>query len=206
MHIMPGAELTISLEDYDTPFKSIFVGEKMDKHIVAGLPDKLPFPSEALKKGCEALVRYSYKETLYEFHTRILEILKDPADLIILLYPPEINTVEKRTRKRVNCLIEAKFEIIFEDNNRFIPGIVENISKTGCNCVIKKLKDAERPFSLDDTITLRCQFPGFPGEQTAEGKIIRFQDKADEIRAGIRFNKELWWIPPYGPAPEDNTG
>ena len=199
MNINTGTELIIYPIGSKTPFKSFFVGEKTDVHIVAGLPKHLPFPKKTLHKGVDVLVQYSEENNVYEFKTRVKDITQEPAELIILDYPAETNLSEKRTRRRVNCLIEARFEIRFEDNNRFMTGVIENISKTGCNCILKKLKGAEQPFSLGDRINLRCQFPGFAGEQTGEGKIIRLKDMPEEINAGIRFDKELWWIPPYGP-------
>lgn len=199
MNIRPGTELTIILEGNNTPFKSFLVGEKKDSHIVAGLPDKLPFAREEIVKGAEVAVRYSDEDNIYEFRTRILKTMEDPTGLILLQYPSKIDVIEKRSRKRINCLVEAKFEIIFEDNNRLVTGVIENISKTGCSCMIKKMGNTELLFSLGDTINLRCQFPGFSGEQTAEGTIIRLQELQDEVFAGIRFDKELWWVPPYSP-------
>lgn len=206
MDIKTGTELTIQPQGLQKSFKSFFIGEKSDVHIVAGLPQDLSFSREDLHKGDKVTVRYSYEEHLYEFETGLREILKEPVELLILGYPAEIKTLENRARKRINCLIEAKFEIILEDNNRLITGVIENISKTGCNCVLKKFKGAERPFSLGDNINLRCQFPGFAGEQTGEGKIIRLEDRPEEISAGIKFDRELWWIPPYGPNAINTSG
>jgi len=197
MNIRPGTELTFILEGNNTPFKSFLVGEKKDSHIVAGLPERLPFAREEIVKGAEVVVRYSDEDNIYEFRTRILKALEDPAGMILLQYPAKTDIVEKRSRKRINCLVEAKFEIIFEDNNRLVTGVIENISKTGCSCVIKKMGNTELLFSLGDTINLRCQFPGFAGEQTAVGTIIRLQELQDEVYAGIRFDKESWWVPPY---------
>jgi|GEM_PF-2478512 len=199
MNIKTGTELIIYPLGSKTHFRSFFVGEKTGVHIVASLPQELPFPDKTLHKGGDVLVQYSEGSSVYEFKSGVKDIIQEPAELLILDYPAETNVSEKRSRKRVNCLIEARFEIIFEENNRLITGVIENISKTGCNCILKKLKGAEQPFSLGDRINLRCQFPGFPGEQTGEGKIIRLQDMPEEINAGIKFDKELWWIPPYGP-------
>ena len=199
MDILPGTELTIIIEGTGASFKSFLVGEKKESQIVVGLPGKLDFSLDAFQKGGSVLVRYSDEENIYEFRTRILKTVQDPADLIVLEYPAGITTIEKRSRRRINCLMEAKLEIIFEDNNRLITGIIENISKTGCGCVIKKMPDTGSLFSLGDVINLRCQFPGLAGEQTAEGTIIRLQDLPEEVHAGIQFDKELWWVPPYDP-------
>lgn len=199
MNIKTGTELIISPLGSKTHIRSFFVGEKTGVHLVAGLPQEVPFPGETLKKGVDVHVQYSVESSVYEFKARVKDIIHEPAELLILDYPAETNVSEKRSRKRVNCLIEARFEIIFEDNNRLITGVIENISKTGCNCILKKFKGSEQPFSLGDRINLRCQFPGFAGEQTGEGRIIRLQDMPEEINAGIKFDRELWWIPPYGP-------
>jgi len=199
MNIRPGTELTIFLEENKTSFKSFLVGEKKDAHIVAGLPEKLPFAKENLVKDAVVSVRYSDEDNICEFRTKILQTLEEPAGLILLQYPLKVEIIEKRSRRRINCLVEARFEIVFEENNRLVSGIIENISKTGCSCVIKKTGKAELSFSLGDVINLRCQFPGLSGEQTAEGTIIRLQHLQDEVYAGIRFEKELWWVPPYNP-------
>jgi c-di-GMP-binding flagellar brake protein YcgR len=198
MNIRTGTELIIHTDGYETPFKSFFIGGKANVSIVAGFPQQLSFPKEVLHKGVEVIVQYLEGECIYEFKTRILDVLKEPTDLIILEYPAETRTVEQRSHKRINCLVAARFEIRFEDNNQLAIGVIENISKTGCSCKIKKFKGIEKPLSMGDIILMKCQFPGFAGEQRAEGQIIRLQESQEEINAGIRFDQELWWIPPYG--------
>jgi hypothetical protein len=52
-------------------------------------------------------------------------------------------------------------------------------------------------FEMDQEITLRCTFPGIPGEQSAPGIITEIVKLEDELSIGIRFGEAAWWVPPY---------
>jgi c-di-GMP-binding flagellar brake protein YcgR len=197
MDIQIGAALTVRLEGQETSFTTFFVGEKTDEHIVLVFPKELSLPIEDPDGMLEVSVQYSERGLRYEFKTRILEILDKPTDLIVLEYPTKIHPIEKRSLKRINCLVSAKLEIEFDDQSHPVVGVIENISKTGCLCIIKKMEDGKEPFSLGDLISLKCQFPGLAGEQMANGKVVHLQEKQKDIYAGIQFDEKIWWIPPY---------
>jgi c-di-GMP-binding flagellar brake protein YcgR len=197
MDIQIGTELMVNIEGHETSFTTFFVGEKPNEHIVLVFPKQLSLHRKALDRSGELRVQYSEGGIRYEFKTRIREILEDPTDLILLEYPTEIHRAEKRSLRRINCLVSAKLEITFNDKSRSIVGVIENISKTGCLCIVKKTEGVKDLFSLGDLISLRCQFPGLAGEQMANGKIIHLLEKQGDIVAGIEFDTKLWWIPPY---------
>jgi len=197
MDIQIGAELTVSLEGQETSFTTFFVGEKTDEHIVLVFPKELSLPAEDPDGIREVRVEYSVGDVRYEFKTRVLEILEEPTYLILLDYPTKIHRIEKRSLKRINCLVSAKLEIQFDDQSHSVVGVIENISKTGCFCIVKKMEGVKKPFSLGDLISLKCQFPGLAGEQMANGKVVHIQEKQKDIFAGIQFDEKIWWIPPY---------
>ncbi|HJX35164.1 MAG TPA: PilZ domain-containing protein [Desulfatiglandales bacterium] len=197
MNIQVGAELMVRLKSHETSFTTFFVGEKTNEHIVLAFPKQLSLHRKALDRLGEVSVEYSEGGIRYEFKTRIREILEEPTDLILLEYPTEIHRAEKRSLKRINCLVSAKLEIKFDNKSQSVVGAIENISKTGCLCIVKKIEGVKEPLSLGDLISLRCQFPGLVGEQIANGEIVHIQEKQGDIVTGIHFDKKLWWIPPY---------
>ena len=197
MDIQIGTELTVKLEGQETSFTAFLVGEKVNEHIVLVFPKQMSLYVKDSEGFNKVRVEYTEGGFRYEFKTRVIKALDEPADLILLEYPDKIHPIEKRSLKRVNCLVSAKLEVHFDNKSESVVGVIENINKTGCLCIVKKMEGSEAPFSLGDLISLKCQFPGLAGEQVANGKIIHIQEKQEDIFAGIQFDKKLWWIPPY---------
>ena len=197
MNIQIGAQLILDFKDREEPVTACFVGEKNGKYIVVTFPEEESSYVKDIKKQDEIRVQYSDNDVRYEFNSKILQLLYDPVDLIVMEYPTEINSVDKRSSERMNCMLSAKLKNQLGNDTRLSIGIIENINKTGCLCILTKRKGKDATFSEGDQVYLKCQFPGLVGEQTAKGKVIRMQEEDNDVVIGIHFDEKIWWVPPY---------
>jgi c-di-GMP-binding flagellar brake protein YcgR len=197
MNIRIGTKLSINLEGKEDYFTTYFIGEKKDQHIVLAFPEKKQAYIEKINNQTEIYAQYFDNGARYEFKSRIIELLEEPVDLIVLEYPSEICSVNKRAMDRINCLVSAKLKNQMGNDDTPVIGVIGNINKTGCLCNLTKIESAKISFSLGDPVGLKCQFPGLVGEHSAEGKIVRIQEKGEDIILGINFDREIWWVPPY---------
>jgi c-di-GMP-binding flagellar brake protein YcgR len=196
MRIQIGAELSVNMEGHN-PFTAIYVGAKDKKHIVLAITEGSSGLLKGLKDPEKITVQYSYNGVRYEFRATILNVLDEPIHLAVLEYPAEIIEVDKRSAHRINCLISAKLDAGPEKDVSPILGVIENINKTGCLCILKEKECVQASMSKGDRVNITCQFPGLIGEQTADGRVVRIRkDKGDTV-IGIHFDDKIWWVPPY---------
>ncbi len=193
-----GAKLSVEIAESNLPEESIFVGNKAGEYIVITPPSQVEPVRDDLFKGNKVRVKYSYQGQVLEFHTRCIEVVSDPIQLILLEYPEAVRECDLRSQKRINCFISAIIEVEMERNNEEITGVIKDISKSGCRFLIQTSKREENMFQMDEQICLKCHFPGIAGEQEALGRVQDIQIKDDETSIGIQFSDIMWWVPPYG--------
>lgn len=196
MKIQIGAEVSVTLKNGKT-VSANYIGAKDKSHIVltfSGDNSNYFHKTEEPEKIC---VEYSDNGVRYEFNTIIIEVLDEPVYLVVLEYPREIKKVNKRSTDRINCLISAKLDTVPEQEISPVLGVIENINKTGCLCILKELEGGEVSLSKGDRVNIACQFPGLVGEQTAGGRIARIKKEKKDIVIGIHFDEKIWWVPPY---------
>jgi c-di-GMP-binding flagellar brake protein YcgR len=196
MNIQIGAELSVNLADQSS-FTAIYIGAKDKKHIVLTIPEDRAGLLKDFKNHEKVTVQYTNNGVRYEFSTIILDVLDAPVYLVVLEYPAEIKEVDKRSTQRINCLISAKLETRQGNDTAPIAGIIENINKTGCLCIINEMESGSISFSQGNRVNITCQFPGLVGDQSANGRVVRIKtDKKDTV-LGIHFEEKIWWVPPY---------
>ena len=145
----------------------------------------------------EIVLQYFENDIRYEFKSRIITLHEEPIDLLVLEYPYETYSADKRNLDRINCLVSARLHNKqIERDSQPVVGVIANINKTGCLCNLAE-KEGGSLFSMGDRVNIVCQFPGLVGEQSAEGEIVRVGQEGKDLVLGIRFSKEIWWIPPY---------
>ncbi len=197
MNIQTGAELSINLKGQKSIITAYYVGEKDRRHIVLTFSED---QSEYFKKSKDLIkitAQYSDNGVRYEFSSRILDVLDEPVHLALLEYPSETLQVNKRSSDRINCLISTRLESRPEKDSSPMGGVIKNINKTGCLCILNTMKDEQVSFSKGDRINLTCQFPGLVGEQSACGRVVRILKDKKDIVIGIHFDEKIWWVPPY---------
>ena len=148
------------------------------------------------KKGGDRLHAHCLIENnMVEFRSNILEVIDDPVLLWRIAAPSAVKKFDLRDHKRIQCSLSASIEAIHKGN--IVTGIIRDISKSGARCIFRRIDSEEDPFEMDETIMLRCSFPGIPGEQSVLGKITEIQKTSDELSMGIQFTESVWWVPPY---------
>ena len=197
MNIQIGAKLSIKLEEPGGHITALYVGVKTGDHIVLTFLEKKSAYIEKIKDLNEIKVQYFENDVRYEFRGKVIKVLEEPVDLIVIGYPSDVQSIDKRNLDRINCLVSAKLKKQSNTDTPPVVGVIENINKSGCLCNMTKNEGNNVSFSMGDRVDLKCQFPGLLGEQNAEGKIVRIQEEGKDLVLGINFDKEIWWVPPY---------
>ncbi len=197
MNIRIGTEVSVLIKGQEGLITACYIGENKKRHIVLAFPEEKSSLLKKVKATEKITVQFSDKGTRYEFSAIILSVLDEPLNLAVLESPAEIIKTDKRAADRINCLISAKIDAHSDKGSAPILGVIENINKTGCLCIIKENESGLISLTKGDSVNISCQFPGLVGEQTAEGSVARIRKDKKDIFIGIRFNEKIWWVPPY---------
>ena len=147
------------------------------------------------KEGERLHARCQFRGDMVEFRSTIVEIIDRPVRLWRIKEPMDVNTFDLRDHKRIQCSVSANIQAL--QRGQFVTGIIRDISKSGARCVFQRSEAAENALEMDRTITLRCAFPGIPGEQSTVGTITEILKSEAELSIGIQFAESVWWVPPY---------
>ncbi len=147
------------------------------------------------KEGDRLHARCQFQGDMIEFRSTIVEIIDRPVRLWRIKVPTDVNTFDLRNYKRIQCSVSANIEAVHR--GQVVTGIIRDISKSGARCMFQRSEAAVDAFKIDQTITLRCAFPGIPGEQTTVGTITEILKSEAELSIGIQFAESVWWVPPY---------
>ena len=139
--------------------------------------------------------RCLFMDNMVAFKSRIVEITDHPVTLWRIHAPTDVKKYDLRQNKRIQCSVSAYIEAIHK--GQVLTGIIRDISKSGARCLFNPSDAIESPFEVDEPVTLRCVFPGIPGEQAARGKITDIIKTEDEFSLAVRFTESVWWVPPY---------
>lgn len=193
VHIEIGAKMSLEVEDFGLNGKCTFIGQRSGQYIVVTPPPNYSALENKLRQADRIKARYSYEGDIFEFTSKLKEINYEPLTLLLLQYPVSVKKKELRSQKRINCFISTKMEV----NNVTIDGIIKDISKFGCRCVLETSAKLEKALKIEDHIALGFGFPGIFDRQEILGKIKDIRMKESRIDLGVEFASIAWWVPPY---------
>nr|WP_321256607.1 flagellar brake protein [uncultured Pseudodesulfovibrio sp.] len=107
--------------------------------------------------GSTVIVKFVNEGTVYGFYSEILQVHYDPAPIMYLKYPSEIESFEFRAYKRFACRTPAR---MFNDEAHYYC-LIDDISSGGCSLTVHQasLKDKEH-ISLDEKVQLVFSLSG----------------------------------------------
>ena len=192
LRLQRGSLLRFVDEDKGEVTEGLFIGPEDNSDFVV-----VPLSETMLKKkeGESLHARCSFQGDMVEFQSTIVEIIDRPVRLWRIQVPTDVTIFDLRDHKRIQCSVSANIEAIHR--GQFVTGIIRDISKSGARCLFQRTEDAENAFEMDQKITLRCTFPGIPGEQSTVGTITEILKSETELSIGIQFTESVWWVPPY---------
>lgn len=183
-----GNEVHFEIEKLDRRFKSILIGMKPGEYLIFELPrDALSGNIKSIFfSGNIIIVRYLYDGTVFGFQSKIIDDLSAPRKLLFIEHPKIIARYELRSKKRIDCFLPAKIEIMDKEKQ----GVLTDISEKGCRYQIKTLKSEQLPsVQIDEKLILKFQFAGVEGEQPVSGKIKNIKKDEREMVLGIEFHE-----------------
>jgi len=107
--------------------------------------------------GATVIVKFVNEGTVYGFYSEILQVHYEPAPIMYLKYPNEVESFEFRAHKRFVCKTPAR---MFNDEAHY-HCLIDDISSGGCSLTVHQssLKEEEH-ISLDEKARLVFNLSG----------------------------------------------
>jgi c-di-GMP-binding flagellar brake protein YcgR len=180
-----GIRLLLDVDHLSVTFRSTLVGIEHGKYLLLKTPGPDNRVDQELFNGNGLTIKTLYKGTIYAFRSRVLGLISEPSRLMFIAYPGRIEHHELRSHKRFKCNIVAQAGM----NGSERGGVIENISKGGCRCVMETFASDKTLLNdvLKDTIAFRCRFPGSDGETGFMGEVKNASRESGEMAVGVQF-------------------
>ncbi len=187
MYMQIGTTLEVQIERTDPRLTcELFAVEEGKFLIIKMSPfQSLQNATKLVNKGTNIAVRYMDEGTVFGFKSRILHFMVDPAKLIFIKYPVEIESCDLRAYKRITCYLPANVRIA----DKSMEGTIIDISRGGYQFSVKNVK-AENSLKLqvDSEISVSFQLPGVEKELVVAGEQKSMKKDRDSVYVGVKFS------------------
>jgi len=184
-----GARLQIDIEGFDSALESFMIGMMPDDFLIITLPSRLSATGHKLAKGTRLGIKYLYLGKICLFNAELLASVDFHQKLLFMSYPSVIHYHELRRNRRVESFLPCT---IILSNGQSYPGVIIDMSISGCLCQQKNREDKPLPsLHIDENLTIRCLLPGMDEEQELTGHIRNLHKTKRETRIGVEFVENL---------------
>ncbi|MBF0225887.1 MAG: flagellar brake protein [Desulfobacterales bacterium] len=184
LNIDIGTKLHLEIEGIEFPVSSFFIGMVSNEYIIVASPSKFNMVKDKCFPGNMFIVKFLYAGIVYAFQTKLIDCITQSIRVVVLEYPKLIQSHQLRNLKRNTAFIPAKIE----NKKEITTGVIVDVNKKGCCCMLNGQQTGRKPLYKFDLITLRPQFPGVDGERQIDGKIKNVSKKGNELFVGIEFS------------------
>ena len=155
------------------------VGMRAGSYLIVRIPEKqgkaAPFTTIQ-----ELRVKYILSDDVFGFDARVLKTLEEPEAILFLDYPEEVENINIRADRRVECFLPISLELADTPHR----GTLLNINKSGCLCRME-IHPSLTPQN-GNSITLHL--PYGPYETVAiQGDIRSCRQVGSHVSMGIQF-------------------
>jgi len=184
-----GTALQFQIDGVSERFSGVFVGMVAGEClIIRGQFESL---EGRLVEGHKTTARYTHEGAVNAFASEFMGAITTPVGLAFIKYPEEIEAVELRAHKRMECFLPAELII----RNETYSGTIQDISEKGCRFILDVSGGRESPaINEAERVTLVVQMPEAEERQeiSGEARNVHFNAEFDteEMHMGVRFQDE----------------
>ncbi|MGR3178500.1 MAG: PilZ domain-containing protein [Candidatus Anammoxibacter sp.] len=109
-----GTAMQLQIIGVGTRFKSSLVGMEAGQYLIAKMPMIIDegFEKRCIKNiGVEVDCNYVYKGSVFGFQSNLLDIILNPAKLIVIRYPLQVSEHNRRSTERLSCILPGKIKL-----------------------------------------------------------------------------------------------
>lgn len=186
LHLGVGEKLLINFPGETDNIKTELIGYSNNNFLII-LSPLIPGIRQKVLENREITVRYFSEGTVYGFRSSLITYLSKPEPILFISYPTNVEIMELRKNRRINCNIPAK--IYHQDQD--YQGLILDISIQGCRIFIDGLKKSEiNKFEQDTPIYLVLSMLAEKDNVQIKGIIKNVNNQQNSLFLGIQFDSQ----------------
>ncbi len=195
--------LQLELDGISTRLNSTAVGSLQNECLILKYPSTKgigPITHKLAKHG-RITVRFISDGNVFAFQSEVIDVVKEPYQLVFVTYPSVIARHSLRNSKRLHCYLPAALcpqqtklhvdkDVILDD---VYDGIIVDISHSGCNFeMIAESSEQRLPdMEINEPVILYLTLPGSPERKELKGHVKRIQRDTRRLATGVHFNDDI---------------
>ncbi len=182
-----GTDVLMQITGVAGRLPSVFIGMEAHRYMIFKVPRAQINLSTKLVKGGGVIVRYRYQGRIYGFQSTILGTVAEPVGLMFLRAPDVVEEHNLRKKQRIDCYFPGEIEI----GEKREPGVVVNISMSGCRCIFSSLRSSRDVLAglRGKQVKLLVQLGEQEKTLVVPGHILSAQQFHGAVSAGIQFDE-----------------
>lgn len=182
-----GTDVLMQISGVAGRLPSVFIGMEAHRYMIFKIPRAQVNLSTKLVKGAGVIVRYRYQGRVYGFQSSIIDTVAAPVGLMFLKAPDVVEEHNLRKKQRIDCYFPCEVEI----GEKREPGVVVNISMSGCRCIFSSLRSSRDVLAglRDRPAKLLVQLAEKEKTLVVPGRILSAQQFHGAVSAGMQFEE-----------------
>jgi hypothetical protein len=140
----------------------------------------------SLRVGDSIIIRFIHEGVVCGFRTAVTRLSADPEPLVFVHYPRRVEQVSVRREPRMSCRMPC---LVVAADAEPRPGLMLDVSATGCGIVGEALPDRESP-GVGTPVTVTIALPERSEANRATGEIRRLSHRDGNWVIGVLFGSE----------------
>lgn len=183
-----GTEVSLDAARIVGRLRSHVVGMAPGRYLILTAPPAQP-PGplhQQFREGDVVIVRYIYNGSVFGFRSFVSTVATSPERLVFIAHPAHVEEYNIRAAPRLDCFVPAVLEFA---QSVACEGTISDMSKTGCQVLIRSEHFGESPPAHGDEVTLKFRLPGREQDLSLQGEVRRIDQDGERLRIGIAFDE-----------------
>lgn len=182
-----GTEVLMQISGVAGRLPSLFVGMDASQYMIFKMPRAQVSLASKITKGCGVIIRYRYQGRIFGFQSTILGTVSEPYAVMFIRAPDVVEEHNLRKKHRIDCYFPCEVEI----GEQREPGVVVNISLSGCRCIFSSLRSSRDVLAglRDKPIKMIAEIDEQEESLVVPGRILSAQQFHGAVSAGINFDE-----------------
>lgn len=185
INIEVGCPIYVEITGVGEKLKSKLAGLEHKEYLMIRAPAGPRSSIGKMTPGKILVVKYQYQGVVYGFHSHVINMIDNPADLLFIAYPQLVAEQSLRADKRYNSFLSCTIK----GENFESPGTIVDISMGGCCCSIPAMEQIgnSHMLAIGSELEVTMKTPELEEPVTVKGVISNNLENNKAANVGITF-------------------
>lgn len=185
INIEVGCPMYLEITEVGEKLKSKLAGLEHKDYLMIRAPAGPRSVIGKMSPGKILVVKYQYQGVIYGFHSHVLSMITNPAELLFIAYPKLVAEQSLRSDKRYNSFLTCTVK----GENFETPGTILDLSMGGCCCSIPAVEKPGGPhiMGIGSELEIILKMPESEKIISIKGVVSNNLENSKAANVGVTF-------------------